>query len=230
MNAPNDGGARPDNMELLRQKAAECGPGCGCHATPARGRWRWLIGALVLAAAGAVVVRAMTRGDAPSVGATETAFASPAATPVAAPPPTAQSAEAKETGATRGSEEAIVGTGIASMADLNAEAAGTDAVFIFLPGRGGVSGNLPSAPMKGAARIIEGQGYKIGLFTLKAGGRDYDQIASQMPVPGVLAAVKGRGMFPVSGEITETKLVQGFVAASQAGGCGTGGCGPSGCR
>ena len=43
-----------------------------------------------------------------------------------------------------------------------------------------------------------------------------------MAVPGVLALVKGRGMSAVSGEITEAKLVQGYVAAGSAGGCGPG--------
>jgi hypothetical protein len=47
-----------------------------------------------------------------------------------------------------------------------------------------------------------------------------------MTLPGVLAMVKGKGMSPVSGEITETRLIQGFVAASN---CGPGGCGPGGC-
>ncbi|MBU4365897.1 MAG: hypothetical protein L6437_16565, partial [Kiritimatiellae bacterium] len=72
----------------------------------------------------------------------------------------------------------------------------------------------------------------IGIFTLKPGSRDYEQIATQMPVPGVLAMVKGRGMIPVSGDITETKLIQGFVAASSGGGCGpsSAGCGPAGCN
>jgi hypothetical protein len=75
--------------------------------------------------------------------------------------------------------------------------------------------------MRGAARTIESKaGLKCGLFTLKAGSRDYDQIAAQMSVPGVLAMAKGRGMSAVSGDITESKLLQGFVAASSAGGCG----------
>lgn len=226
MNTPNDDPKGPDNMEILRQKAAECGPGCGCHANVGSVKIRWVIGAIVLVAAGVMVVRAMTKGDGLSGGATDTAFAAP----VAAPPPAVESVAAKEAGATQNLEEAIVGTSIVAFSDLNAAAAATDGVFIFLPGKGGASENPPATPMKGAARIIETQGYKIGLFTLKAGGRDYDAISAQMPVPGVLAAVKGRGMFPVSGDITETKLVQGFVAASQAGGCGPSGCGPSGCK
>jgi hypothetical protein len=76
--------------------------------------------------------------------------------------------------------------------------------------------------MKAAARLIEGKGIKCGLFTLKAGSADYDKVAKQMAMPGVVALVKGRGMSAVSGEITEVKLVQGYVAASSAGGCGPG--------
>jgi hypothetical protein len=76
--------------------------------------------------------------------------------------------------------------------------------------------------MKAAARTIEAKGIKCGLFTLKAGSADYDQIAKQMSVPGVLALVKGRGMSAVSGEVTEAKLLQGYVAASSASKCGPG--------
>jgi hypothetical protein len=74
---------------------------------------------------------------------------------------------------------------------------------------------------------------KVGVFTLKTDSRDYAQVALQIAVPGTIAMVKGRGMAPVSGEITEAKLVQAFVSASSAGGgCGpsSGGCGPSGCK
>ena len=81
--------------------------------------------------------------------------------------------------------------------------------------------------------MIEAQGQKIGLFTLKTDSPDYAQVAAQISVPCVLAMVKGRGMIPVSGDITETKLIQGFVAASSSGGgCGpaSGGCGPAGCN
>ena len=72
------------------------------------------------------------------------------------------------------------------------------------------------------ARLLEGKGTKCALFTLKPGSADYDKIGKQMSVPGVVALVEGRGMSAVSGEITEAKLVQGFVAASSAGGCGPG--------
>jgi len=116
--------------------------------------------------------------------------------------------------------ETSVGTTLGAFAELNTAAAKTDAVFVFLPAREGTSAKPPSAPMKAAARTIEAKGFKCALFTLKPGSRDYDQIAKQMSVPGVVALVKGRGMSAVSGDITEAKLLQGYVAASSAGGCG----------
>jgi hypothetical protein len=118
-------------------------------------------------------------------------------------------------------------TSIGAIAELNTVATNLDAVFIFLPGKEGISVNPPLTPMQGAARTIEFKGLKCGLFTLKAGSRDYDQIAGQISLPGVLAMVKGRGMSAISGDITETKLVQGYLAASSAGGCAPGsGCCP----
>jgi ADP-heptose:LPS heptosyltransferase len=126
--------------------------------------------------------------------------------------------------------EPMVGAKIGALAELNTVAANSDAVFVFLPGKSDASAKTPSAQIQGAARTIESQGYKIALFTLKTDSRDYEQVAAQIPVPGVLALVKGRGMSAVSGEITEPKLIQGFVAASSAGGCGAGGCGPARCN
>ena len=229
MNSPSEDQKQPDNMELLKQQASTCGSGCGCHAPATPGKTRWVIGAIVLAAAGVMVVRAMIKTNGSSTQASATAFAAP----VALETMPGQTGPATNSGALAQAAETSVGTTIGAFAELNAVAANTDAIFIFLPGKEGVSGNRLSTPMQGAARMIESKtGLKCGLFTLRAGSRDYDQIAAQMSVPGVLALVKGRGMSAVSGDITESKLLQGFVAASSAGGCGpaSSGCGPSGCK
>lgn len=221
MNPPNEDPKKPDNMELLKQQAEACGPKCGCHASGASGKTRWVIGAIVLIAAGVLVVRAVNKSDSASSQTSAPAFATAAAvkTPANASDPAG------------GTAETSVGKTISAISELNSVATNTAAVFIFLPGKGGASGNPPSAPMKNAADTLESKiGVKCGLFTLKAGSRDYVDIAAQVSVPGVLVMVKGGGMVPVSGDITETRLVQGFVAASRAGGCGAGGCGPSGCK
>jgi len=124
--------------------------------------------------------------------------------------------------------ETSVGTTVGSFSELNKAAIKTTAVFIYLPTKGG-AGHSPLAAMKSAARTIESKGSTCGLFTLKPGSPDYDQVAAKLSLPAVLAMVKGGGMSTISGDITETKLIQGFVSASRTGGCGAGGCG-SGCK
>jgi MYXO-CTERM domain-containing protein len=218
MKTPNEDGKPSDNMESLKQQAACCGPGCGCNATGTPTKTRWVIGAIVLVAAGVLVVRAPVKSDSASTQSATPGFAALAALSTS----TGESGADTNSAATTPGAETSVGTSIGALAELNTVAAKTDAAFIFVPGKEGASGFPPLATMKGSARMIESKaGIKCGLFTLKAGSRDYDQIAAQMSVPGVLAMVKGRGMSAVSGECTESKLVQGFVAASSAGGCGT---------
>jgi hypothetical protein len=164
-----------------------------------------VIGAIVLVAAGVLVARDIIKSDAAPSQTSGQAFALPiAATNSSTAAPT--------------TEKSVEPIGVLS--ELNAVATNLDAVFVFMPGKAGTSADSPSTPMKNAARTIEAQGKKIGLFTLKAGSPDYDQIAGQISMPAVLAMVKGRGMNAISGDITETKLVQGYLAASSAGGCG----------
>lgn len=214
MSIPNEDGKQPERIEPLKEGAACCGPGCGCDSAGKPGKARWMVGVIVLAIAGVMVVRGMVKGDKVATQASPAGFADPAATEIMAGSSVTNSGAAVE--------ETAVGTTIGAFAELNTVAIKTDAVFIYLPGKEVTAGKAPLKPMKAAARLLEGKGTKCALFTLKPGSADYDKIGKQMSVPGVVALVKGRGMSAVSGEITEAKLVQGFVAASSAGGCGPG--------
>ena len=123
---------------------------------------------------------------------------------------------------------AVVGVEIASFAELNVVATNSDAVFVYLPGKTGSStGAAPVAPVKAAVDQLKASDLKIAVFTLNGDAPEYAQIGEQMELPAVIAMVKGRGMTPVSGEITKDKLVRAIASASSAGGCG---CGPSGCN
>jgi MYXO-CTERM domain-containing protein len=205
MNTPNENGKPTDNTELLKQQASACGPGCNCNATGTPGKTRWVIGAIVLAAAGVLVARDIVKSDAAPPQTSGQAFALPiaATNSIAAAPTTEKRMEP-----------------IGALAELNAVAVKLDAVFVFLPGKDGTSSNSPASTMNQAARTIEAQGKKVGLFTLLPSSHDYDQIEGKISLPAVLAMVKGRGMNTISGDITETKLVQGYLSASSAGGCG----------
>jgi hypothetical protein len=216
-----------DNMEALKQQASACcGSDCGCHGPKAPSKMRWVLGAVVLVAAGAMVVKAVLKNNSVSP---EKATAGYAAVPPTAQAPVAGvPAVVKEPAAPMNMK--VIKT-IGTLSELNTVAADTTAVFMLLPGKNEAADKLPMAQVQGAVRTIETQsGTKVGVFTLKTDSPEYEQIATQTALPGVLAMVKGRGMVPVSGEITEEKLVQAYVAASSAGGCGAGGCGPTGCK
>ena len=182
---PNENGEPTDNVELPKPQATACDSGCSCQATGTSGKRSWVIGAIVLVATGVLVARAVIKSGGASSQTTTPVFAELAT----APTPAGESGPATNSAVAAQAAETSVRTSIGALADLNTVAAKTDAVFIFLPGKKGASGNNPSTPMKGAVRIVESKGLKCGLFTLKAGSHDYDQIAVQMSVPGVLAMV-----------------------------------------
>jgi len=224
MSSSNEDPKPADNMDSQKQQASSCGGGCSCHSTGARVQKRMVLGVIVLCVAAALVVRAVVRTDATPIDQDTASFTSSivAQTTLADGTPTTQPV---------GTPDVSAAKEITALSELNAQAAALDAVFVYVPGKDGASSNPPVAAMKSAADRIGVQGHKIGLFALKAGTRDHDLITTQMVAPGVLAAVKGRGgMIPITGEITETTLIQGFVAASSAGGCGPSGCGPAGCN
>ena len=195
-----------DNMEVLKQETSACGSGCDCHAKGSSGKTRMIIGVIVLAAAGALVARAVVKNN-------STADA-PASAGFAALPAAIQSSS--------NSVPAVVDTNavkeISALSELNTVAKDMDGVFVFLPGKTNAAIKEATAQIRSAAQTIERQMKgKIGVFTLKTDSRDYEQVSSQIAVPGTIAMVKGRGMAPVSGEITEAKLVQAFVSASTRG-------------
>ncbi|MFH0880358.1 MAG: hypothetical protein V2A34_11650 [Lentisphaerota bacterium] len=208
-----------ENEKLNTEKPA-CGPGCGCHAQGPSSRIRWVAGVIVLAAAGVLVARAMIKEPTASTGKGAEGFAT--MLPAEQQLSSEGQLSAPATEADRTAKE------IAAISDLNMVAADSDAVFVLIPGKDSASEKPPMTEIQAAVRTLETQGRKIGIFTLKTDSPDYAQVSLQVTAPGVLAMVKGRGMSAVSGEITETKLMQAFVGASSAGGCGAGSsCGPS---
>ena len=78
----------------------------------------------------------------------------------------------------------------------------------------------PSPSAGYAANAIATQGMRMGVFQLASGTPDFELINSQLPSPGVLVVVKGRGMRGVAGKnITKTNLLQACVAAMQPSSC-----------
>ncbi|MDD5678506.1 MAG: hypothetical protein PHW60_11025 [Kiritimatiellae bacterium] len=229
MNTQNKNPKPTDNMETLKLEASACGPGCCCLAGGSSTRARWIVGMIVILAAGLLVARAMMKNNNASTAQAASGFA---ALPTAGQTPASVANAAPAAGDATVAQFTVAVKELGALNELNAVAADTGGVFVFLPGKNEPLVKAPLAQMRSAAKTIEAHGQKIGIFTLKPGSLDYKQLATQMPLPAVIAMVKGRGMVPVSGDITEAKLIQGFVAASSGGGCGpsSAGCVPAGCN
>lgn len=205
-----------------QETPAACGPGCCCGTSGSGGKGRWIVGVVILLIAGVLVAKAAMKNKVAPIDKTSAGFVTVPATGQTPPPETTPSPAVSDT---------IAGKELFALADLNTVAADTDSVFVYLPGKADAPGNPAPAQIDAAVHKLEAQGRRVGVFTLKVGSQDYQQMSAQVAVPGVLAMVKGAGMSATSGDITETKLLQAFVAASSAGGCGpaSAGCGPSGC-
>lgn len=207
-------------------KSEGCGPGCDCGKPSGNKKAKVTICLIVLlAVCGIFVYKANSaKQNAPAI--TENAFAAPIANQANEQGPAVNSVEGKK----------MVGEFIGSLASLNKIAINQDAVFVFVPAYGNniVSKETIDA-IASAKQKLKSRGLSIGLYTLRVSSpsNEYANIAAQLPLPGMLIMSKGKGMGTVSGEITETKILQAYVTSSRAGGgcCpsggGSAGCGPA---
>lgn len=199
-------------------KSQVCGPGCCCGKPSGNNKAKAAVCLIVLlAVCGIFVYKARSAKQAVSVN-TETAFAVPAANDVNEQRPAVVVENKKR-----------IGDSLDSIRSLNKVAADQDAVFVFIPAKGSDTADRKTVDaIMSAEQKLKSNGVSIGLYTLQSGSPEYANIAAQLTLPGMLVMSKGRGMGTVSSEITETKILQAYVASSRAGGCGpSSSCGPS---
>ncbi len=227
----NTGKAGKENLEDSRAccPSASASGDCCSPGSSSGKTWKMLVFLIIVLAAGIVLARSLISKSNSANNQTQQSFA--------AIQPEGKSDTSSELNAASKSDKAaptIWGPELDSLASLNKVAADTDAVFILLAADDQQGNQTTADEVEAAAKKIQAGGTRVSAFTLKKGGPDYAQLASQFSLPCVLAMVKGRGASGVSGQITETKLLQAFVTASRpASGCcppGTTTCGPVGPR
>jgi len=202
-------------------KSEGCGPGCDCGKPSGNKKAKVAICLIVLLAVCGIFVYKATSAKQKAPAITETAFAAPIANQANVQEPAVNLVEDKKT----------VGEFIDSLASLNKVAVNQDAVFVFVPAYGNnIASKETIDAIASAEQKLKSNGINIGLYTLRfsSPSNEYANLAAQLTLPGILVMSKGKGMGAVSGEITETKLLQAYVASSRAGGCGpSSSCGPS---
>jgi hypothetical protein len=204
-------------------KSEGCGPGCDCGKPSGNKTVKAVICLIVLLAICGIFVYKAKSAKQTTQDNTETAFAAPILNQATGQEPAVKSVEDKKN----------VGEFLDSLASLNKVAINQDAVFVFVPASENetISKETINA-IAAAEQKLKSSDIRIGLYTLRfSPSKEYAGIASQLTLPGILVMSKGRGMGAVSGEITETKLLQAYVASSRAGGCcPAGGGGPTVCK
>jgi hypothetical protein len=246
----NKNGNEKNDDEVKTNSETACGPGCGCNSSDSSlsKKIKTIVCVLVLlAVVGVFIYKNNTRKNSSN---NQAAQNSPAFAVVA----TGSNVKAEATPATvvtRGKAETTtvatvaesktiakksdestrkIGVYLDSLSSLNKVALNQDAVFIFIPApKNEIADEATSKAVNAAQQTLKSKNISLGLYTLPSSSADYAAIAAQVQAPAILIACKGRGMSAVSGEITETKLLQAFMASSRAGGgCGgSSGCGPS---
>jgi len=212
-------------------KSGNCGPGCDCGKPGGNTKIKAAVCLIVLLGIGGVFVYKAQSAKQDTAADTETAFSAAGANQVGGQEAAAPTADEKEPAVKATEKTGKVGKDLDSLASLSEVAANQDAVFIFIPATGPYAfDEKMTDAIASAQRKIEATGARIGLYTLQSGSPDYANIAAQVSAPAMLVMSKGRGMGAVSGGITETKILQAYVASSRASACGPGGCGPAACN
>jgi len=242
--------AKASPMESENETAV-CGPGCSCGTPSGSARMKTVVSLIVLLAVGGIVAYkatsakenasnnsaakseatftvAQTTGKAASEGAFQLTGAAEQKKVEKGPIPESatMAANAATTQSSDGGKR--IGESLESLSDLSIVAITEDAVLIFVPAKTDErAAEKTSAAVFAAQRTLKRSNITLGLYTLTASSPDYSAISKQVQTPAILVASKGKGMAAVSGDVTETKLLQAFVSSSSAGGCGPSGCGPS---
>lgn len=225
MRTSSDESQRVDEVEGTE---SSCSPACSCNARALSTKGKVIICLVVALAAVVVVVQGSANKARTETNTGQEAFATdPVTIPAKTTSATNEQATATEE---KPGEAAIWGKPLDALASLNEVAAEKDAVFVFLPAKGGKRTRMITNEVEAAARKAQSRGTSIGAYTLDKDGQDYTQVTSQVPAPCVLVMVKGAGISAVDGEITEAKLLEALVAASRPSSCAPSGCAPSGCQ
>lgn len=92
-----------------------------------------------------------------------------------------------------------------------------EVVFVYVPAKNGKISNKAQSAMQSTKQILEAKNIKVDLYTLNSSSADY---SAQTKTPAVTVIYKGKGKSTVSGDINKNRLLQAYMAATLAGGCG----------
>lgn len=195
------------------ETVSACTPGCACEQSAGQDRTKIKVAiclVVIAAVAGILVFKTVNARHDPSISATN-GFSNLRA----------------DQGVVTNSASQPGGSGapLSTIADLNTVADKLNTVFLVIPSKDKTPISKATVTVLAAVeRTLNAKGVSTGVFTLQTTSSDYPDVAAKVTPPGIAVLSKGGGMGFVSGGISESNLMQAYVASNRTGGCGPGGC------
>ena len=197
------------------ETTSTCEPGCSCEKSTDKGnnKIKLAVCLVVLMAVAGILIFKTTNAKQDSSLSGSNGFSNPRA--------------GKGTVTNSSAQKGGSGASLSAIAELNTVADKLDTVFLVIPSKDNVpTGKETVALLTSAERTLNAKGLSTGIFTLQTSSPDYPDVAAKVTPPGIAVLSKGGGIGFVSGGISESNLMQAYVASTRKGGCGPGGCPP----
>ena len=211
----NDTESEAHDMSVSPETTAACEPGCSCGEPAGKGnnKIKIVLCLVVVVAVAGILVFKTTNAKQDSSRAGSNGFSNPLA----------------GNGAVINSSAQKGGSGapLSAIAELNTVADKLNTVFLVIPSKDNNSTSKETgAVLASVERTLNSKGLSTGIFTLQTTSPDYPDVAAKVTPPGIAVLSKNGGIGFVSGGISESNLMQAYVASTRTGGCGPGGCPP----
>jgi hypothetical protein len=193
----------------------QCGPDCNCKAEKGVSmRTKIILLAIIVIGAGVVLANSIIRKSQQEPATPSSSYA--AALSLKPDEPVESDSGSKNSN----KQPAASYTMLSSLSSLDTVAAGFDGVYIVLVLNDADKTPALAQEIGSATQGMASRGIRMGSFQLAAGTPDFEMAKTQLPPPGVIVAIKGRGMRGVAGpDISQTKLLQAGLAAMQPSSC-----------
>lgn len=202
------------------ESSSSCGPGCSCNTK--RGlslQVKLVLLAVIILGAGAVLTASLIKKSHAAASAkSSTGYAVSA---LQTQSPLAASMVKKDTSGSSVDDTQLVSfKPLASISALNDVAQDVDGVFILMVKNEADKTSAIVNEVTAAKKAIATRGIRMGAFQLSSDAPEFAVFSAQLTPPGIVVIVKGKSMRGVQrADINKTKLLQAFIAASQASSC-----------
>lgn len=186
-----------------------CGPECGCREPSGKGTKIKVAVSLVvvLAVCGILIFKTTNAKQHPSV-AEVSGFSN------------ALSQSGKGTVSNSAGQRGGRDASLSAIAELNKLAANLDTVFVVVPSKENAPLAKEAATSVGAVEgALNAKGVSTGVYTLQVDSPDYADVAAKVKAPGIAVLTKGKGIGYATGSISESSLMQAYVASTRGAAC-----------